>query len=78
MFATDFGHVFVVPMEGKIGIKITQAIKKYFKEICITLHLLCDQNQGQVRGDAILLCNEARYHVIELQKETPAANRADR
>ena len=30
VFAAEFGHVLVVPMEEKIGIKIAQAINKYF------------------------------------------------
>ena len=45
IFATEFGHIFVLPMEGKIGINISQAIKKYFKEIGVPLHLICDQVQ---------------------------------
>ena len=38
VFATEFGHVFVVPMSGKSGIEIAQALKRYFKEIGIPLH----------------------------------------
>ena len=49
IFATEFGHVFVVPMEGKSGIKIAQVLKQYFKEIGVPLHLICDQAQEQVR-----------------------------
>ena len=40
MFANEFGHVFVVFMEGKIDIKILQEIKKYCKETDVTLHLI--------------------------------------
>ena len=58
MFATEFGHVFVVPMEGKRGINIAQAINKYFKEIGVPIHLIYDQAQEQVCGDARLLCNK--------------------
>ena len=78
VFATEFGHTFVVPMEGKSGIKIAQALKRYFKEIGVPMHLICDQASEQVKGDARLLCNEAGCHVIELEKGTPAANRAER
>ena len=31
VFATEFGNILVLPMEGKSRIKISQAIKKYFK-----------------------------------------------
>ena len=78
IFATEFGHVFVVPMEGKSGIKIAQALKRYFKEVGVPLHLICDQAREQVRGDARILCNEAGCHVVELEKGTPAANRVER
>ena len=43
IFSTEFGHMFVVPMEGKSGIKIAQALKRYFKEIRVPLHLICNQ-----------------------------------
>ena len=52
VFATEFGHMFVVPMEGKSGIKIAQTIKRYFKEVGVPLHLICDQAREQVKGDA--------------------------
>ena len=77
IFATEFGHVFVVPMEGKSGVKIAQALKRYFKEVGVPLHLICDQAREQVQGDARILCNEAGCHVIELEKGTPAANREE-
>ena len=44
LFATEFGYVFVVLMEGKSGINISQAIKKHFKEIDVPLHLIYDQS----------------------------------
>ena len=62
-------------MEVKIGIKILQEIKKYFKEIGLPLHLLYEQSREQVHGDERLLCNKAGFHVIELKKGTPDANR---
>ena len=71
MFSDQFGYVFVILIEGKSGINISQSIKKYFKEIGIPLHLICDQAQEQVRGDARLIYNEAGCHEIELEKGTP-------
>ena len=55
VFDTEFQHDFVSSMEGKSEIKIAQAIKKYFKEICLSLHLICNQDREQVRGDARLI-----------------------
>ena len=78
VFATEFRHVFVVPMEGKSRIKKAQALNCYFKEIGVPLHLICDQAREQVQGDARILCNESGCAVIELEKGTLAANRAER
>ena len=77
VFAIEFGHVFAVPMEGKSGINIAQAIKRYFKEIGVLLHLICDQAREQVQGDARILCNKSGCMVIELEKGMPPANRAE-
>ena len=65
-------------MEGKSGIKIAQTLKRYFKEIGVPFNLICDQAKEQVKGDARILCNEVGCHVVELEKGTPAANRAER
>ena len=43
VFAAEFGHVFLVTMEGKSVINISKAIKKYFKEIDAPLYIICDQ-----------------------------------
>ena len=59
-------------------INIAQALKRYFKEIGVPLYLICDQAREQVQGDARILCNESGCAVIELEKGTPAANRAER
>ena len=39
VFATEFGHVFVVPMEGKSGSQVAQAIKRYFKEVGVPVYI---------------------------------------
>ena len=78
VFASEFGHVFVIPMGGKTGVEVTQAIKRYFKEVGVPQHLICDQATEQVKGSSRILCNEAGCHVVELQKGTPASNRAER
>ena len=78
VFASEFGHVFVVPMGGKSGMEVAQAIKRYFKEVGVPKHLICDQATEQVKGSSRILCNEAGCHVVELEKGTPASNRAER
>ena len=78
VFATGFSHTFVVPMGVESGIEKAQAIKQYFKEIGVPLHLICDQNKEQVREPAQIPCNKVSCLVMELQKGTPASNRAER
>ena len=62
-------------MEGNSVINISKAMKKYFKEICVPLHLICNQDQEQVHGDARIFCNKAGCHVIELDMGTPATKK---
>lgn len=78
LFATEFGHVFAVMMDSKKGKNIALAIKRYFKEVGVPLHLICDGAAEQVAGDARILCDEAGCTVVELEAGTPQANRAER
>ena len=78
VFATEFGQAFVVPMGCKSGIEIAQAVKRYFKEIGVLLHLIYDQAKEQVRGAACILFNGAGCLGMELQTGTPTSNRAER
>ena len=43
VFATEFGHAFVVPIEDKRGSNIALSIKGQFKEKDVPLHLFYDQ-----------------------------------
>ena len=78
VFATEFGHIFAVPMENKSGTNIAHATKKYFKICGVPNHIICDQAKEQVRGDAKILCHDAGCTIVELEKGAPAANRAER
>ena len=78
VFATEFGHIFVVPMKGKAGFTISRAIKRYFKEIGVPDKLICDQAREQLKGDSRILCNEPACTVVELEKGVPSSNRAER
>jgi len=54
------------------------ALKKYFKEIGVPERLICDRATEQVKGDSNKLCHDAGCTVVELEKNTPASNRAER
>ena len=78
VFVTEFGHLFVVPMESKKGAEVAAALKRYFKEIGVPEAMICDGAREQVQGAALVLCNLAGCQIIELEKDTPASNRAER
>ena len=78
VFVTEFGHVFVVPMDGKSGKTIASAIKRYFKEIGVPNLLICDRATEQVKGDAKRMINDASCTLKELEKCTPQSNLAER
>ena len=78
VFATEFGHVFTVLLRDKSGKEVSLAIKRYFKEIGVPHCLICDQAREQVKGDSKILCHDTGCTVIELEKGTPASNRAER
>ena len=77
VFATEFGHIFVVRMENKLGKNISLAIKRYFKEKGVPDHLICDQAREKVQGDSKIICHDSGCTIIELEKGTPATNRAE-
>ena len=64
IFATGFGHVFVVPMENKTRINISLAIKRYFKEKVIPLNLIYNQEREQVKGDAKILYHDSGCTIV--------------
>ena len=78
VFATEFGHVFVVPLMDKTGASITNAIKQYFKTVGVPEDIICDQATEQVKGSSRILCHDAGCTIVELEKGTPASNRAER
>lgn len=77
IFATEFGHVFIVPMEDKSGKNIVLAINRYSKEKGVPLHIIYDQVREQVKGDTKILCHDSGCIIVELEKGTPAANCAE-
>ena len=40
--------------------------------------IICDAAREQIQGDALMLCNESGCQIYQLEKDTPAANRAER
>ena len=65
-------------MPSNSGINIKGALKSYFKEVSVPPMIICDAAREQIQGDSLLLCNEDGCQIYELEKDTPASNRADR
>ena len=76
VFATEFGHVIPVLMQGKV--ELPKALKKYFKDVGVPPNIICDGAREQVQGASLILCHDSGCQVVELEKGTPNANRAER
>lgn len=58
--------------------ELPKALKLFFKEVGIPPKLIADKAKEQVMDDTSRLCKLSECKVIELEKGTPAANRAKR
>ena len=65
-------------LESKGGKNIAFALKKYFKTVGVPPMIICDAAREQIQGSSLTLCNEAGCMIYQLEKGTPAANRAER
>ena len=69
---------YICSTDGKqIRENISLAIKRYFKEKGVPDHLICDQAREKVQGDSKIICHDSGCTIIELEKGTPATNRAE-
>ena len=76
IFATDFGWIEAIPMEAERDLHL--AFKYVFKEYGVPESMIVDGAKSQVQGKTKELCNMAQCEIRELEKDTPAANRAER
>ena len=58
--------------------EIAQSLKTTFKEIGVPSKLIVDGARAQVQGKARELCDHENCDIVELKKNTPASNRAER
>ena len=78
LFATEFGYLLPVLIDDKSEKNISLAIKRYFKKVGVPIKLICDQATEQVKGAARILYHESGCTNFELEKGSPASNRAER
>ena len=76
VFATDFGWCTSYNMSFER--EIHTAYKRLFKDVGVPRKLIVDGAKAQVEGEARKVCNEVGCEIVELEKYTPASNRAER
>ena len=76
VYASEFGWIRADPMKGEKDIHAS--LKHLFKDIGVPKKLIVDGARAQVKGKARENCDLASCKVIELEKDTPASNRAER
>ena len=76
MSATDFDwcHVELIEYERHIPL----AFKSLFKTVGVPNKMVMDAARAQVHGDVPKICNMVGCTIVELAKDTPASNRAER
>ena len=57
--------------------EIGRAMKRFFKEIGVPPRIVCDGARDQVKGETRRLCDQASCNIVELERGTPASNRAE-
>ena len=74
VFATDFGYIQAYPLEFERN--ISKAFKSLFKEVGVPKKMILDGARAQVHGDTRKECEKSGCTIVELEKNTPASNRA--
>ena len=75
LFVSDFGFVKVKPM--KLKSELPLALKSFFKGVGVPNKIVCDGAPEQVKGESRRLCQKCDCEVVQLERATPWANRAE-
>ena len=76
VFSSDFGWTIAYNMEFERDIH--QAYKRLFKEVGVPRKIIVDGARAQTMGEARKICEMAGCEIVELEKNSPASNRAER
>ena len=76
VFATDFGWCDVYLMEFEREMPL--AFKSLFKDVCVPEKMVLDGARAQVKGETSDICRLSGCKVVELERDTPSANHAER
>ena len=75
LFVSDFGFAKVKPM--KLKSEVPLALKSFFKTVGVPPKIICDGAPEQIKGESRQLCNKVDTEIIQLERGTPWANRAE-
>ena len=76
VYASEFGWVRADLMKAES--ELHHSVKAMFKEVGVPQKLIADGAKAQIYGKAKMICDQSGCKVIELEKNTPFANRAER
>ena len=76
MFATDFGWCTSYNTSFERDIHTT--FERIFNDVGVPRKLIVDGAKAQVEGESRKICNEVGCEIVELEKCTPASDRAER
>ena len=76
VYASEFGWIRADPMVAERDLH--KSLKALFKEVGVPSPLIADGERAQIQKKSRRVCEEAHCKVIELEKNTPASNRAER
>ena len=65
-------------MLRSVSANLHTSIKLLFKEVEVPKKLIVDGHKAQVQGKARVVCEEAPCVLVDLERDTPASNRAER
>ena len=76
VYASEFGWVRADLMKSEAEIHLS--VKSMFKDVGVPKKLIADGAKAQISGKSRDICNMSGCKVVELEKSTPFANRAER
>ena len=76
VFVTDFDWCALYLLEFERD--APRAFKMLFKDVGVPEKMVMDGARVQVKGDVEKMCNDAGCKIMELEKDSPASNRAER
>ena len=75
LFVTEFGYTHILPMKCKGYVQ--HFMKNFFKNFGVTPAIITDFSGEQVQGGVWRICEQVGFHIRNILKIMPWANRAE-